>query len=109
MHNPKPVVRPDFALHSVKMVFHRLFRQAELVRDFLVRQSLCDQRNDLLFPPRQAQPRLDARRVYRRSLALKEPEQKCAQRPWAHRAARMHRFHGFQDVLRRGLSWQVPL
>jgi hypothetical protein len=52
MHNPKPVARPNFTLHSVKMVFHGLFRQAKLVRNFLVRQSLCDQRNDLLFPPR---------------------------------------------------------
>src|SRR5580692_2869691 len=108
MHNPEAVARSDLVLHAVKMILDGLFRQAELVRNFLVGQSLCDQRNDLLFPPRQSQPRVDARRVYRRSLALKEPEQKCAQRPWAHRAARMHRFHGFQDVLRRGVSWQVP-
>jgi len=52
MYNPESVAGSDLVLHSVKMVLYRLFRQAELVRDFLVRQSLRNQRNNLLFAPR---------------------------------------------------------
>jgi hypothetical protein len=54
MDNPESVTRPDLVFHSVQMVLYRLFRQAEPIRDFLVGQSLRDQRNDLLFAPRQA-------------------------------------------------------
>src|SRR5580700_6064935 len=31
MHNPEPVACPDLVLHAIKMILHRLFRQAELV------------------------------------------------------------------------------
>jgi hypothetical protein len=54
MDNPESVTRSDFVFHAVQMVLYRLFRQAELISDFLVGQPLCDQRNDLLFAPRQA-------------------------------------------------------
>src|SRR5271163_395229 len=65
MHNSKSISCTNFMLHPVKMIFHRLLRQAELVRNFFVRQSLRDQRNDLLLAPRQAQPGMNGCRMHR--------------------------------------------
>ncbi len=53
MHDSKSISCADFMLHSVQMILYRLLRQAELVRNFLVRQPLRDQGNDLLLAPRQ--------------------------------------------------------
>src|SRR6266436_2738848 len=108
MHNSEPIAGPDFVLHSAQMILYRLFRQAKLVRNFHVRQALRNQRNDLLLAPRQAQPRVDGRRVYQGRLALEEPEQQCAQQARTLRLARMHRLHSLQHVLCRGIPRQVP-
>jgi hypothetical protein len=48
MHNSESVAGSDFVFHSVQMILYRLLGQAELVRNFLVRQALRDKRNDLL-------------------------------------------------------------
>src|SRR5271170_4549874 len=36
MHDSKPVSRSNFMLHPVKVIFHRLLGQAELIRNFFV-------------------------------------------------------------------------
>jgi hypothetical protein len=50
------------------MILHRLFGEAKTVGDFLVGETLGDQRDQLLLAPRQSQTLIHARRGKRRRL-----------------------------------------
>jgi hypothetical protein len=53
LHDAHAISRPNFALHTIEMILHCLFGQAKTVGNFLVREALGDQRNQLLFLSRQ--------------------------------------------------------
>src|SRR6266566_6800644 len=52
LHDAQAIRRADFVPHPVEMVFHCLFREAEVVRNFLVREPFGNQWHQLLFSPR---------------------------------------------------------
>jgi hypothetical protein len=62
VHNLQPVVRCNFPLHAVRMIFHRLLGKRKMIWDFLVRQTACQKWEQLLFPSRQPQTALQCRR-----------------------------------------------
>jgi hypothetical protein len=45
------VFGPDLVLAVVQVVLHGLFRQPEVIRDFLVGEAFGNQRNELLLAP----------------------------------------------------------
>ena len=51
LHDTQSIFRPDFMLHPIQMILHRLFRQAKMIRNLFIREPLRDQRHDLLLPP----------------------------------------------------------
>jgi hypothetical protein len=51
LHNVQAVYGPDLVLPVVQVVLHGLFRQAEVIRDFLVGEAFGNQRNKLLLAP----------------------------------------------------------
>src|SRR5579885_144886 len=85
LHDFQPVACADLLSYAVEMIFHRLFRKAEMVRNLFVRQSLRNQRNNLLFPPCETQVPLDHRGGESPRLPLKITKQRQAQLPGANR------------------------
>ena len=60
IHNLQPAVGPDFSLHPVQMVLHRLLGQRKMIRNLFVRQTARKQRNQLLLAA--CQPQVAAQR-----------------------------------------------
>ncbi len=55
LHHFEAVFGADLVLHAVQMILDSLFGQGEVIGDFLVGQSLCNQRNKLQFAAAQTQ------------------------------------------------------
>src|ERR1700731_2793396 len=89
------------------MILHRLLRQTKAICNFLVREPLRDQRNQLLLAPRQTQllPHRSRRQTGR--LTLEIIEQQAAKRVRTRCFPGMHRFQRFPHIFNGGSHQQI--
>src|SRR5258708_12213352 len=91
------------------MILDGLFRQGEMVGDFLVGQALGDERNELLLAAAQAQAPAVAATGKGRRIALEVAEQDGAKRARANGFAGMNGLHALENFVRGSIAQQVTL
>jgi hypothetical protein len=100
LHDAQAIFGPDFVLHSIETVFHRLLRETEAIRDFLAGKPFGNQQDQLLFSTLQSQPLVYAGRRKRSRFSFHVPEQRGAKRAGTDCFATLQRSHAFRNVLR---------
>ncbi len=107
LHDAEPVFGPDFVLHAIKMIFDRLFRQAKMIRNLFIRESLRDQRNNLLLTPRQSKPLRRASERHSRFRVLKKSKQGRAKLTGTNRFPRVYVFDSLRQFIGRCIPPQI--
>jgi hypothetical protein len=51
LHDVQAIFGADLVLHAVQVILDGLFRETEVIGDFLVGEAFGDQRDELLFAP----------------------------------------------------------